>query len=111
MTGSTVYITIGNSDDKLSQAGWAAFLADVTAAVVLARLNGAVVHFAGVSFPDAPWQNAQWCVQVPDEGVREALRIRMRELAGRYLQDSVAWAEVDQVNLLTPLPHPAEAAP
>lgn len=107
MSSSTVYFAVGNSDDKLTQAGWAAFLGDINAALILAKLDGAVVQFAGTSWPDAPWQNAMWCVQVPDQRVREALRTHVRQLAGRYLQDSVAWAAVDQVELLAVLPHPA----
>jgi hypothetical protein len=104
VSSSTVYFTIGNTDDKLSQAGWAAFVGDVQAVVERAKWTGAVVHFAGYSAPDAPWQNAQWCVQTPDEAVRESLRNALRYIAGRYQQESVAWAQLDQVELLAAFP-------
>lgn len=99
---TTVYFTIGNSDDKLPQKKWAEFINAVNAGLILTKLNGAVVYFAGTSLPDAPWQNAMWCVRLPNQEARDALRSRLRTLAHRYVQDSIAWAEVDQVDMLEP---------
>lgn len=99
---TTVYLTIGNSDDKLTQAEWAKFIGDVNTSMILAKLDGGVVQFAGHSFPDAPWQNALWCVQLPDATAAGALKTQLAYLAHRYRQDSIAWAEVDQVDMLAP---------
>ncbi len=102
MTSTVCYFTISNSDDKLTQAGWSAFVADVRAAVDLAVRAGGQLEFAGFSAPDAPWQNALWCVRLPNAGTREVLRARLERLCETYVQDSIAWAQVDQVEFLTP---------
>lgn len=104
MSGSTAYFTIGNTDDKLSQKLWAGFIGAINSDLILATLNGAVVHFTGTSYPDAPWQNAQWCVFLPDADVRDKLRARLQVHAGRYRQKSIAWAEVEHVDMLAPTP-------
>lgn len=103
----TAYVTIGNSDDKLSQAAWSAFCDDVAYAVSSAAQHGAGrVHAACFSSPSVPWQNAVWCAELDPTGVA-SLRTALRRLAHRYRQDSIAWAQVDQVEFLPPM----EAAP
>jgi hypothetical protein len=99
----TAYITIGNSDDKLSQADWSAFCADVYSTIDRTVRFGGDLQFAGYSAPAAPWQNAQWCVQVPDDATRSTLRTQLRELCRRYRQESIAWAQVEQVEMLGPV--------
>lgn len=98
----TAYVTIGNSDDKLSQAAWSAFCDDVTYAVSSAAQHGGQVHAACFSSPTVPWQNGIWCAELDDAGAG-ALRTALRRLAHRYRQDSIAWAQVDQVEFLPPL--------
>ncbi len=100
---TTVYFTIGNSDDKLPQARWSKFVAAVHLVVDRETRRGATVEFAGYSAPAAAWQNALWCVTVPDLPSLDRLRSSLRELAARYGQDSIAWAEVGVVQLLTPI--------
>lgn len=104
MSDLTVYLTIGNTDDKLTQAEWAKFIGDVNASLILAKMDGGTVQFAGHSFPDAPWQNALWCIQIPDDTAADALKTRMAQLARRHRQDSIAWAQVDKVDMVTPPP-------
>lgn len=89
MSTKTVYISIGNSDDKLTQAEWAEFYAATNFAI---RDDAHVVHGQWLSGPVSPWQNACWCVEVPD---RNAFRLRQRlaDLAHTYRQGSIAWAE------------------
>lgn len=55
----TITIQIGNSDNKLSQMEWSAFIKDV---VEVVESLASVVHFYGTSLGDAPWQNAAWVV-------------------------------------------------
>jgi hypothetical protein len=98
----TAYFTIGNTDDKLGQYRWASYVAGVNLAVDRAVRHGAVLQFHGASGPTTPWQNASWCVQLPDEKTGETLRNNLRILAAEYRQDSIAWAQVDQVELLAP---------
>jgi hypothetical protein len=62
------YICIGNSDDKLPQERWASFIGDVDRAVgQVGAWKGGQVHGRWFSAPDAPWQNAVWCLQLPDD--------------------------------------------
>lgn len=81
-----IYITIGNSDDKLPQRRWAEFYADVDAVV---RAQASKVHGAWMSNPIDPWQNACWCVEAPNLTVLER---DLAAMAYRYGQDSIAVA-------------------
>lgn len=88
----TVYISIGNSDDKLSQRQWSQFVGTVHDALAAVVARGrATLHGSWRSPSDAPWQNACWCFEASAD-VMEPLRELLSELAGIYRQDSVAWA-------------------
>jgi hypothetical protein len=93
---TTVYITIGNSDDKLSQVEWYKFAADVDRAFNDAvKFEGARAHGRWYSLPNEPWQNACWCAEW-DDGLDHIVRLFKHRLAGLardYRQDSIAWAE------------------
>jgi hypothetical protein len=85
---TTVYVSIGNSDDNLTQREWAEFVSLVDAEIQ-ARAN---VHGAWFSIPIAPWQNACWCAGFTDaESVRVA-RKNVTAIREHFRQDSVAWA-------------------
>jgi hypothetical protein len=83
----TVFVQIGNSDDKLTQARWSDYVGDVE--FVLRHLTK---HFAGLAAGDRPWQNACWCVEVP-LNQRDPIRARLAKAAAEFDQDSIAWAE------------------
>jgi hypothetical protein len=85
----TVYVSIGNSDDKLTQNEWAEFYAAVDDLVGFAAAR---VHGRWVSPATDPWQNACWCVEL-DADDAENLRKDLPGLAFRYRQVSIAWAE------------------
>lgn len=92
---TTVYISIGNSDDKLTQLRWSDYVADVEQRLAE---SGFRVHGSWFSRPDAMWQNACWCVELGllnstafVNGFKEGLR----HVAERYNQDSIAWAEAE----------------
>lgn len=97
-----VYISIGNSDDKLSQNQWSAFCINVDAALNLAiRYAGATVHGRWHSLPNEQWQNACWCIEFVDgNGSINEYRSELRRLAGVFGQDSIAWAEVERTEFL-----------
>lgn len=84
----TVYISIGNSDDKLTQAVWAEFCADVIAA---ARCTALHVHGIWYSPTASKYQNMCMCVDVDpkDEAV---LLTRLKNAREAYKQDSIAYA-------------------
>jgi hypothetical protein len=86
----TTYITIGNTDNKLTQQEWSAFITDV---VMLVLEHASEVHFAGFSHPSAPYQNACWCVDFKSDADRVNARSVLQLIKGKYRQDSIAWAE------------------
>lgn len=93
---TTVYISIGNSDDKLSQADWSSYALDVDRAFEASvRYEGARVHGRWYSLPTAAWQNACWCAEWHEDlaYVVDALRRKLASIARDYRQDSIAWAE------------------
>jgi hypothetical protein len=116
-----VYISIGNSDDKLTQAQWCEFTQSVDELLTACNIHGR--WFAA---PDTPWQNACWCIEfdpiqlysnspefcdwdgvwrIHTQSTRTVyahLQRELRRLAKRYLQDSIAWAEVPRPTLLRP---------
>jgi hypothetical protein len=101
-----VYISIGNSDDKLTQRDWSTFLVETD--IVLAdrevRRDAAYQvlrrHGNWRSLPDDPWQNACWCVEVEDNA-KEELQDELRQIAQSYGQDSIAWAECPKTEFLS----------
>jgi hypothetical protein len=84
----TVYVTIGNTDDKLPQVYWAAFAGSVLGAV---RRTAQHIHGEWVSLPLSSRQNACFCADI-DENQAAPLRAELANLAGMYQQDSIAWA-------------------
>lgn len=84
-----VYISIGNSDDKLTQAEWARFLLDVDDAIS----DGAItVHGRWYSAPRSAYQNACWCAEFHEPDAWHP-KMALQALAATYRQDSIAWAE------------------
>lgn len=93
----TVYVSIGNSDDKLTQAEWAMFCSrvDVTFA---ARVWS--IHGRWYSLPNSGWQNACWCLELEERYVPE-IKADLEVIARRYDQESIVWAPA-QVTFITP---------
>jgi hypothetical protein len=93
-----VYISIGNSDDKLTQNEWSSFYA---ATDLVVRRGAHQVHGAWVSPATDPWQNACWCIEtMPDPASVEHLKMRLAETAATFRQDSIAWAEAPKTEFL-----------
>lgn len=92
----TVYVAIGNSDNKLTQAEWAEFVKDTRAAL---DHYGERTYGVWFSAADVPWQNACICKEVSQ---REVLKLRaaLREIRKHYRQDSVAFVVIDTTELL-----------
>ena len=85
----TAYVSIGNSDDKLTQSHWAGFISNVR---TLLRRHAQAVHGEWYSAPDASYQNACFCVDFRDADKAEYVKMRLREFRDAYYQDSVAFA-------------------
>lgn len=85
-----VYISIGNSDDKLTQAEWSQYVVEIIARVV----SIGHTHGAWFSLPHTAYQNACWCVEFDSaEGLVEGREVAT-EIREKFRQDSIAWAEV-----------------
>lgn len=80
-----IVISIGNSDDKLGQAEWAKYVADVHAAVAL---EAEVIHGVWFSSPESKYQNAGFSFE--SDGISVRLQDRLGEALERYRQDSIA---------------------
>lgn len=101
----TTYITIGNSDNRLTQQEWARFHrhVDDTVREAAASVNSfgyddwrVTIHGAWVSPSAAPSQNACWAIEGTGAlwaSIRAVLRQELQFIAHRYGQDTVAWAE------------------
>lgn len=86
---TTIYLAIGNSDDKLTQLEWSYFIKDVEDRVVPMATE---VYGRWFSAPDDPWQNACWALQFKSvQRETEAEKI-VTEIRKRYRQDSAAWS-------------------
>lgn len=94
----TVYVAIGNSDDKLSQASWHEFWTSLRAAV---GQHAAEVHGEWLSIPCAPYQNACICAAVHVEDTAR-LKAALSVLAGRFGQSAIAWAQAETEMVLPP---------
>ena len=93
----TVFVSIGNSDDKLTQHEWADFMSNVeTTCLRFSRET----FGAWASFPDRPFQNACFAFE-PIDGNLHPLKHSLRILATLFDQDSIALVEGD-VEFLTP---------
>ena len=93
----TVYVSVGNSDDKLSQKRWAELLEYVNAAI---WAHADQIHGEWFSSPTAPFQNACVCFEISEQSA-EDLRDFLAAYADRYGQDSIAWAVADKTEFIT----------
>lgn len=98
-----VYISIGNSDDKLSQMEWGKFYRKTDLIIQGYRHQGLEIHGRWVSQSADYWQNACWCVETNPMGATliNLLKNQLRDVAADFNQDSIAWAEAT-TQFLTP---------
>jgi hypothetical protein len=87
----TVYVSVGNSDDKLSQDRWSTFVITVRDYL---RRHATEIHGEWYSAPDAGYQNACFCIVLRDGDLAAMIRMRLAETREQFGQDSAAWAEV-----------------
>lgn len=81
-----VHIAVGNSDDKLTQARWAEYVAACTTVL---RRAAAVIHGVWFSESGSPYQNACIAAEV-EPGALDQLRDDLRVIRAEFDQDSVA---------------------
>jgi hypothetical protein len=83
----TVYATIGNSDDKLSQAQWFRFTGEFLETI---KIHAAEIHGVWWSAPDTPWQNCCIGFAIAEDNI-EAARTALTKLREFYGQEAIAW--------------------
>lgn len=98
---TTVYISIGNPDDKLTQAEWSNFYQEVDEVVFQ---HAPQIFGAWASSPTSRWQNACWAIELDVLGghVEGKLKHLLAGLAAHYRQDSIAWAVVLETVFIAP---------
>lgn len=84
-----VYVSIGNSYGKLTQAEWSHFYIRIAAEVTS---YAKTTHGAWYSHPIARWQNACWCLEFDTDTDVKAAKQAATEIRREFGQDSVAWA-------------------
>lgn len=92
----TVYVSIGNSDDRLSQAEWSRYWASVSNCV---HNYADGVHGEWTSDTTDAYQNAIWGFDIDDDHIRP-LKAELAERKVLYRQDSIAWTEAKKAKML-----------
>ena len=82
-----VTLSIGNSDNKLTQEEWSVFSSSVHVYVFQYCTH---VHFAGSSPSTSKYQNAAWVFEI-DEALADKLKGRLKSLCAKFNQESIAW--------------------
>lgn len=102
MSYAVVYISIGNSDDKLTQFAWSTYVADVDEVVRrAAEAPLGAVRGRWLSEPASEWQNACWALQLPaDMAPIYTLKHELAAIAVAFNQDSIAWAVAPETEFI-----------
>jgi len=77
-------ISIGNSDDKLSQYEWSCFTQEMDTLI----RNAMKVHFFGGGSTWMPWQNVAWIVELDDLDLYAALKQQITRIRKKYNQEA-----------------------
>lgn len=83
----SVCVTIGNSDDKLSQLDWSNFTYLVDHHVENTAWE---IHFRGFTPSQSRYQTAAWTFTIRKQET-PTLRAGLAMLADKFKQDSIAW--------------------
>jgi len=86
-----ITVQIGNSDNRLSQSDWSAYIAKVDK--VLKIYSSYNIHFSGGSPSEAAWQNYCWCVDIKGDDLEEGLKADLKMIARQYDQTAIAWCK------------------
>ena len=81
-----VVISIGNSDNKLTQLQWSDYVSEVEDLIYKSYCR---IHFFAGSETYKPWQNVLWLLEF-NEVYLPMLEAELKVIRERYNQDSVA---------------------
>lgn len=93
----TVFVQIGNSDDKLPQSEWSNFVLSVDSAVSHFAM---FVHGSFFSVPNSRFQNACWCFEIGSVSAEQLRQRRLPAIRDMYKQDSIAWSVVSKTEFI-----------
>ena len=79
-----ITVSIGNSDNRLTQTEWHNFVNDMKLVI---QLNTIQIHFFGGAPNWDPWQNVAWIAEL-EEGRLEGIQAAITKVRERYKQDS-----------------------
>lgn len=98
-----IYVTIGNSDNKLTQGRWAAFCHSIKSLLDPSRRYTSHLHGVWYSEPNSIYQNAIFCAELPTSNLHE-IETKLSLLAESFNQDSIASVNVPTqfVRFITP---------
>jgi hypothetical protein len=102
-----VYISAGNSDNKLSQYQWSRLLGEIGKLVRgwpwARQTQGALpqLHGEWFSHPQSQFQNACWCIETDNDAWIGYAKGYLGGLANVYGQESITWAVVANTDFLT----------
>lgn len=99
-----VYASIGNSDDRLTQARWSGLARRFENEI---NQYATRVHGVWYSAPDAPFQNACVCFEIEADDAA-FVRGQLGRVAAAFEQDSIAWAVVQGTEFITPADVPVK---
>lgn len=92
----TVFVSIGNVQDRLVQRDWAEFHREV---VLEMELAGAKFQGEWFSGPVALWQTAAWCIDI-QPGIADRLKGQLGAVGAKFGTGMVAWSEVASAVIL-----------
>jgi len=93
---NTYYVTIGNSDDKLTQQRWARYCHTV---VDLCEEYADEIHVVGFTTTDSQWQTMIVACVLADEEAAQ-LKDALLLVRAEFDQDSIAFAKTTEVEFL-----------
>jgi hypothetical protein len=96
---STVYVSVDNSDDKLSQQDWFQFVRTVFRFLANEAHH---VHGEWFSVPDSRYQNACVCVEFAPDAHLDNVRETLAHIAEQFEQDAIAWAVAVSTQMIGP---------
>lgn len=85
----TITLSIGNSDNKLTQEEWAAFVKEIQSTI---DDFATAIYFFGGPANWEPFQNVSWVFELGPFNV-SAMKDRVSRIRKKYRQDSLAWVE------------------
>lgn len=96
---TTVYASIGNTDNKLTQQEWSRFVFEFQQCMTAFARD---VYGVWLSESSSSYQNACIAIQTNEP---DNLRVALAMLAHTYQQDSIAFATVARTESLSPPPN------